>query len=200
MKTTIDLIRHGEPLGGSRYRGSGVDDVLTEKGWQQMWDAVGNDCPWDVIISSPLKRCLEFSHALAKKYERPVEIIDDLKEVGFGTWEGRSKEEIKQEHPAEFESFYADPVHARPFGAENLQAFSDRVNRSYRQACDQYTGQHILIVAHAGVNRAIVARQLSAPLSAIYRLKIDNAGLTRLETIDTQHNLIFLNCRSLPKN
>ncbi len=30
MKTRIDIIRHGEPVGGRRYRGHGVDDSLTD--------------------------------------------------------------------------------------------------------------------------------------------------------------------------
>ena len=34
--TTIDLIRHGEPVGGRRYRGGRMDDPLSEKGWAQM--------------------------------------------------------------------------------------------------------------------------------------------------------------------
>ena len=33
--TRIDLIRHGEPVGGRRYRGQ-IDDPLSEKGWKQM--------------------------------------------------------------------------------------------------------------------------------------------------------------------
>ena len=33
--TTIDLIRHGEPVGGSKYRGQ-TDDPLSEKGWAQI--------------------------------------------------------------------------------------------------------------------------------------------------------------------
>ena len=54
--TLIDIIRHGEPVGGKRYRGQ-IDDPLSEKGWQQMRDAVAGHNPWDVIISSPLARC-----------------------------------------------------------------------------------------------------------------------------------------------
>lgn len=40
--TLIDLIRHGEPAGGRRYRGHGLDDPLTEKGWSQMWMPLAN--------------------------------------------------------------------------------------------------------------------------------------------------------------
>jgi len=39
--TTLDLMRHGEPVGGRRYRGQ-MDDPLSEKGWAQMRNAVGN--------------------------------------------------------------------------------------------------------------------------------------------------------------
>jgi len=37
--TTIDLLRHGEPEGGVRYRGDGVDDPLSARAWKQMWAA-----------------------------------------------------------------------------------------------------------------------------------------------------------------
>lgn len=56
-KTTIDLIRHGEPVGGHRYRGHAIDDPLTERGWSQMWDGVGSCNTWDHIITSPLQHC-----------------------------------------------------------------------------------------------------------------------------------------------
>ncbi|HHO59588.1 MAG TPA: histidine phosphatase family protein, partial [Thiotrichales bacterium] len=61
MTTCIDVIRHGEPEGGRRYRGHSVDDPLTEKGWLQMRSAVPENPPWQHIISSPLVRCLDFS-------------------------------------------------------------------------------------------------------------------------------------------
>ena len=35
-ETTIDLIRHGEPVGGRAYRGHNIDDPLSDKGWQQI--------------------------------------------------------------------------------------------------------------------------------------------------------------------
>ena len=43
--TTLDLMRHGEPVGGRRYRGR-TDDPLSEKGWNQMWTAVGDYRGW----------------------------------------------------------------------------------------------------------------------------------------------------------
>ena len=38
-ETIIDLIRHGEPVGGQRLRGA-QDDPLSALGWQQMRESV----------------------------------------------------------------------------------------------------------------------------------------------------------------
>ncbi|MEK6748901.1 MAG: histidine phosphatase family protein, partial [Pseudomonadota bacterium] len=38
--TVVDMIRHGEPVGGKRYRGH-RDDPLSDIGWRQMREAVG---------------------------------------------------------------------------------------------------------------------------------------------------------------
>jgi len=55
VTTTLDLMRHGEPVGGRRYRGQ-IDDPLSEKGWAQMQAAVGEKVPWTRVVSSPLLR------------------------------------------------------------------------------------------------------------------------------------------------
>lgn len=89
MTTIIDLIRHGEPVGGRRYRG-GTDDPLSEKGWNQMWTAVENYHGWQQIISSPLSRCAAFANALSAKLVIPVSIDDRLAELGYGEWEGKT--------------------------------------------------------------------------------------------------------------
>lgn len=192
-ETTIDLIRHGEPEGGRAYRGHSIDDPLSEKGWQQMWNAVADLAPWDQIISSPLKRCHAFAEALSKKYMIPCEVEDNFKEIGFGCWEGRTPDQIKADNLQEYENFYLDPVNCRPAGAEPLDSFIQRVTKSYQLALERYTGKHILIVAHAGVNRALIANALSAPPVGLYRIKVNNAGLSRLKHDHLGNHLIYHN-------
>lgn len=178
--TIIDLIRHGEPEGGRAYRGHNIDDPLSEKGWQQMWSAVGTKAPWSQIISSPLIRCRHFAEMLAEKFSLPVSIDDRFKEVGFGRWEGRTPDMIKAENLTQYNAFYADPVNARPPGAENLITFTNRVSSAYIQAVNDHANQHILIVAHAGVIRAAIAHALQAPPLSMYHIKVHNAGITRI--------------------
>jgi alpha-ribazole phosphatase len=178
MATLIDIIRHGEPVGGRRYRGYGVDDPLTEKGWEQMRASVHETRIWQQIVSSPLQRCVEFSTELADDLHVGIEVIDNLKEIGFGEWEGKTPEEIVAEDSDALDRFHQDPVNNRPLGAEPLDSFSQRVWDAYLKVAEKYRGQHVLIVAHAGVARAITANILKISLQDVYsRLKIEYGGI-----------------------
>ncbi|MCK4834008.1 MAG: histidine phosphatase family protein [Gammaproteobacteria bacterium] len=178
MTTYIDVIRHGEPVGGRRYRGYSVDDALTEKGWSQMRAAVPEIAQWQHIVSSPLKRCLEFSQELANDLQISFSIEDNLKEIGFGEWEGKTPEDILAEDSEALNHFYQDPVNNRPKGAEPLDTFSQRVWDAYLGIIEQHQDKHILIVAHAGVARAITANILKMSLNDVYsRLKIEYGAI-----------------------
>lgn len=191
--TIIDLIRHGEPVGGRAYRGHNIDDPLSEKGWQQMWNAVNEQCPWDHIISSPLSRCQSFARALAEDNNLDMTIEEDFKEVGFGRWEGFTPDQIKQDNLQEYDDFYKDPVNNRPAGAEPLQDFIQRTTRAYQKVTQLHEGKHLLIVTHAGVMRSIIAHTLHATPIGMYRINVANAGITRIQVNHKQGTLLFHN-------
>jgi probable phosphoglycerate mutase len=198
METIIDLLRHGEPEGGSRYRGHGVDDPLSERGWSQMWEAVGDHCPWQVIVSSPLRRCRAFAEALAERHGLPVRVDDRFREIGFGSWEGCGREQLQHERPEEYAAFYRDPVHARPPGAEDLDAFIRRVVAGYEELVQANEGRHCLLVSHAGVMRAILAHVVQAKPAGLYRMNIANAGISRIRHRRFGPELEFMNARHPP--
>lgn len=182
MTTRIDVIRHGEPKGGRRYRGYGVDDPLTDNGWQQMWRAVDNQTDWTHIASSPLQRCRAFGETLAEKLGIDCSIDDRLKEIGFGAWEGKTPDDIIAADPQALSHFYADPVNNRPEGAEPLDSFSQRVWQAYNDLIGTHADGHVLIVGHAGVARAITANILGMKLDDVYsRLGISYGGIIRTQ-------------------
>lgn len=178
--TLIDLLRHGEPEGGSKYRGQS-DDPLSARGWQQMRAAVGEAPLWDVVVSSPLQRCLAFAQALADERGLPLHVEERLKEVGFGVWEGRTKQEVEASDPGSVARFYRDPVGNRPEGAEPLEAFRDRVLAGWDAVLQRHAGLRVLVVAHAGVIRMVVGGVLAAPLERAYRIQVPFAGMTRIQ-------------------
>lgn len=179
-KTKIDIIRHGEPVGGSRYRGNGIDDPLSDKGWVQMWAAVDGVTDWSRIITSPLQRCYAFAEAFATKRGLPLEVDKRLREVGFGCWEGRRRQAVKTEDRVTYKKFYANPVAARPAGAEPLQAFYSRVTAAIHSAISTYPDEHLLMVAHAGVVRSALSMVLKGALDRLYSVRVDYASVTRI--------------------
>ena len=180
MTTIVDLIRHGEPVGGRRYRGQ-IDDPLSEKGWQQMRDAVGEHRPWHAIVTSPLLRCSEFARELAQRHRLSLHTDPRFMEIGFGEWEGRTAAELKAADPDILQRFWRDPLANRPQGAEPMQAFHDRVEAGWQDLLSQFAGQHTLVVCHAGVIRMSLLYLLGIPLQHVFRIQVANASITRIE-------------------
>jgi len=202
MKSTIiDLIRHGEPVGGRRYRGR-TDDPLSEKGWNQMRAAVGDYRGWQKIVSSPLLRCSEFAHELGRKLDIPVSMDERLAELGYGEWEGKTPAELTAHDPDLLLRYRRDPLGNRPLGAEEIEVFAARVSTAWAQIIEQQRGRHVLVVAHAGVIRMIMAQALAMPLSHLFRIQVGNAAISRFavegEGGDAFASLIFHDGRLVP--
>lgn len=195
--TLIDLLRHGEPEGGRRFRGSAIDDPLTEAGMVQMRRTVGDQRPWSHIITSPLRRCRLFAEGLAAGLGIPCEVEEAFREVGFGAWEGQSPEQIIAREEARYIAFYRDPVRNRPEGAEPLHTFAHRVSSSLDRLMAIQAGKHLLVVTHAGVIRAALGHILGADPIGWYRCRVDYAGLTRIRQGKYGPKLEFHNRLSL---
>lgn len=179
-ETIVDLIRHGEPQGGSLIRGRGIDHPLSELGWRQMREAVGDRAPWHQIVSSPMARCRPFALELASRHRLPCVVEPALHEIMMGAWEGYRADEVAAAEPLAYEAFRRDPVRHRPPEGETLEALAERVGAVVERLVSQRSGRHLLIVAHAGVTRAILGQALGAVPSVWYRLRIDYAGLSRI--------------------
>ena len=132
-----------------------------------------------------LSRCHQFAEKLAIKLNIGYSIEDNLKEIGFGSWEGRTPDDIEQNDGDALKRFLSDPLNNRPPGAEPLTSFAVRVWEVYQRRMQQHAGQHILFVGHAGVIRAITSRVLNMPLDAVYsKLKVEYAAIVRTRQSD----------------
>ena len=179
LMTIVDLLRHGEPVGGRRYRGA-TDDPLSDAGWRQMDDATAHGS-WDRIVTSPLARCRAFARTLGDK--RSISVIEDsrLREQGFGSWEGRSPEDLRGEDPEQLRNFYTDPVAHPPEGWEPLDSFLNRVIECWTELLERYRGERLLIVGHAGTIRGVVGHVLGIPPANAFRIAVGYAAIARIE-------------------
>ena len=195
--TIIDLLRHGEPDGGQKFRGA-VDDPLSPQGWEQMRNAVGACRDWEAFISSPLLRCAAFAQDLAGRLERPLEIAPGFTEISFGVWEGRSVAEIHAADPLALGQFWRDPV-AHPIpGGEPVADFDRRISAAWAALLERYHGRHVLLVAHGGTIRMVLRQLLDMPLHRIWRIEAPFASLTRTRVHrdpGSEPHLVFHNGR-----
>lgn len=177
--TLVDLIRHGEPVGGRRFRGE-TDDPLSERGWRQMREAIGKGEGWQAVVTSPLRRCAEFAEKVAGDMGIPLETVADLREMAFGEWEGRTAVEVLAEGPGDLAGFWEDPENGRIPGGEDLPAFQARVVGAWEDLVHRHAGQHLLVVAHGGVVRVLLAHVLGLPLANLFRLEVAYADRSRI--------------------
>jgi alpha-ribazole phosphatase/probable phosphoglycerate mutase len=193
--TIIDIIRHGEPVGGSKYRGQ-IDDPLSEKGWRQMREAVVGRDEWQRIVSSDLSRCADFARELGGALAVEVELDAGFREVGFGSWEGKSAKELLAMDPVGTAAFWHDPINNTPPGAEPLHDFQQRITGAWQRLIERHAGKHLLLVGHAGMMRILLLHALGLPLESFYRFDPRNAGIVRIR-IDSgrygeaYHQLVF---------
>lgn len=194
-QTRIDILRHGQPEGGDRVRGQGVDDPLSPLGWHQMRTTAAAIPDWERIVSSPMRRCVAFAEWLAVERGLPFSVEQDLREVGFGAWEGMARDELMVRRREEYEAFYRDPVNRRPAGAESLADFGRRVSEAFVGLSERFAGERVLVVAHAGVIRAALGFIMQSDPAYWYRTDVANAALTRFELDGETMRLIAHNWR-----
>lgn len=145
------------------FRGS-KDDPLSNNGWHQMTTAITEDDSWDVIVSSPMKRCRGFAEQLAEKLKIPLYIDHDLQEICFGEWEGLTTEQVHERYGDHLNRFWQDPINFIPPGGEPVTDFYQRVTNGINRWQDRLSGKKVLIVCHGGVIRMVLAYALGIPL------------------------------------
>ncbi|MCP5159137.1 MAG: histidine phosphatase family protein [Gammaproteobacteria bacterium] len=195
--TIVDLLRHGEPEGGQKFRGA-IDDPLSPRGWEQMQAAVGDYREWETIISSPLMRCAAFARALAGQLNCPLEIVEEFTEIRFGVWEGCSVAEVHETDPQALARFWRDPIAYPIPDGEPVTDFDRRINHAWRALLERYRGRHVLLVAHGGVIRMVLRQLLEMPVRRIWRIEAPFASLSRMRIHrdpEAEPHLVFHNGR-----
>lgn len=177
--TRVDFLRHGEVQGGACFRGR-TDDPLTEQGWRQMFQQCGGQ-QWEVVISSPLRRCASFAAAWGQAQHIEIESESAWREIDFGDWEGLTAEQIDTHA---LQGFYADPVAFTPPNAECYSAFADRVRLAWDALNSRHAGKTVLVVTHGGVIRALFSQLLQMPPRNSFQIEVPYACMTRFSCFD----------------
>ena len=187
IKLQIDLLRHGETTLSHTLRGH-LDDDLTEQGWLQMQSTIQQyittPVDWDVIISSPLRRCRRFAEHLADQLELPMRVNEHIKEMYFGDWEGISTQVIYEAEPERLANFWQFPTQYHAPKGESLLQFKQRVIDGFDEIYVQmqrHNWNKALIVTHGGVIKLLTCLARQQNLDDLLKMPAELGKLYQLE-------------------
>ncbi|KXG78924.1 alpha-ribazole phosphatase [Thermotalea metallivorans] len=185
--TELYLVRHGETASNGRGVYCGWQDVaLTEKGILQARE-VGEklkDRPLDRIIASDLRRTRQTAEIINGHHGVEIQGDRAFREMNFGLWEGLSYEGIKNRYPRELEAWEKDWLHYSVPEGESLKEMYDRVTARIDQLIGNGAHEKILIVAHGGSIRAILAYLIGRGVEDCWRYKVDHCKIAKIEIAD----------------
>ncbi|WJY63889.1 Phosphoserine phosphatase 1 [Corynebacterium atrinae] len=186
--TKLILLRHGQTaMSAAKQYASRTDAELTDIGLEQVRAAAAHLAAGetiDAIVSSPMRRCVQTASAAGEALELDVEIIDDLTERDFGTWEGLTFDEAHDQDPRLHAEWIADPTVCPP-GGEELTAMHKRVRAVRRELTQKYPGKTVLVVSHVTPIKSLVRQALDAGPHVVNRMFLDLASISIVEFFDT---------------
>ncbi|MEW6186027.1 MAG: histidine phosphatase family protein [Thermodesulfobacteriota bacterium] len=193
--TRLYLVRHGEvvPRGQGKFLGF-TDLGLSAEGKRQVSSLADylRDKPIDLAYASDLNRTLTTAGMICRDRGIPVNPVPEFREMDMGLWDGKSWVEIKKEDPEADPRFNNLSRFHFPEG-EHWYGFRKRVLKSLKDLLERGRGKHILLVAHAGVNRVILAQALGLPFKHMFRLDQANACLNVIEYYKTGAKVVLMN-------
>lgn len=177
--TTFVLIRHGltDTIGKTMVgRTPGIH--LNPKGMAQAEKLAARLTSSRIaaVYSSPLERALETATPLARALGLTVQIRHGLNELDFGTWAGRSLEDLERE-PL-WRAFHVFRSGIGVPGGEQMPELQARVVSELQALHLIHPGQRIALVTHADVIRGGLASCLGFPSEHVGRIEISPASVT----------------------
>lgn len=184
--TRFILLRHGQTEMSAAKQYSGLTNPgLTELGKKQTLAAaqalVGTTI--DAVVCSPLQRCQDMAAAVAHGRDIDVVTEENLREVDFGEWEGKTAAEARQSDPEIHEQWLHDAAAPCP-GGESLQAVNRRVRAARKELQWRYSGKTVLIVSHVNPIKSFLCQALNAGPATFHHLFLDLAALSEVEFWD----------------
>lgn len=174
VPTMIYFIRHGETVLTPTRKFSGVgplDPELTEDGLAQAERVAAEVAKLkpEVLISSPLQRTRQTAEAIARTTGLEVIFDEDWYELSFGTWDGKSIEEVKAENPEDYQAWLNSSAY-RPGGGESYDEAALRVDAALEKVVARYPGQRVVVVTHNGVIKSAANLAVGGPNDGVFHM------------------------------
>ena len=143
----VYLIRHGLPdfPGGKKMCIGTTDIPMGEKGLSQAAVMAKKLPPVTAVFSSPLTRAVQTAEAIGL----PIIILDGLREMHAGQWDGLTFDQIRERYPELYAARCHDLTIPLP-GAERCEDGIVRFSTAMKTAAQSASGD-FAVVAHGGI-------------------------------------------------
>lgn len=182
--TRLYLIRHGQVANHHEYRYNGHFDVdITPTGVEQMnrlSDFLANE-PIKSMYSSDLQRAVKGARIIGKRLGLNPVMVNSLREIHLGRWEGLTREEAAALYPEEADFSFKDLATSKVQGGESLVDLRARVIPAFTEIIERHRGEAVCILAHGGVNRVILSEVLGLDIRNFFRIEQDYGCLNVIE-------------------
>lgn len=150
--TRVIVVRHGQSFSNVEHRLCGLPPGpgLTPVGERQadraarILLATGEEPT--VLLTSPLRRTRETARALSARTGLEAAVVDDLRELQFGEWEGVTRGEMSAD--PRWDRWSRDPETFPPPGGERLSEAGARVAGALEAAVRAHPGACIVAYSH----------------------------------------------------
>jgi ribonuclease H / adenosylcobalamin/alpha-ribazole phosphatase len=169
------LVRHGETVHNVAGIAQGWNDsALSPRGEEQAARLAQRIAAQkvDAIISSPLGRARATAEVIARACGLEVTTLDELREMNYGGWEGRSFLDVRRDDAAIYEEWIVDGDCPCPGGESH-----NDVRRRFAAALEKIQAARPVLVTHGTAIRIGVTVLLDLPVMASRHFAQDNAAL-----------------------
>lgn len=181
---TIYLTRHGQTEWNVQHKMQGWGNgELTELGLADAKNLAVrlHDTPIDKIYASTSKRAYQTAEIIAEGRDIPVIKDDVFREMCFGDWDGKFRDDIMAQYPEDFHTFWEEPQNFKRETCETFSELQNRVKQAMQMIIDQNNDGTVLVVAHSIFLRMLFATIKHLPISDIFTQKRpENTSLTKV--------------------
>lgn len=178
--TEIFLLRHAESIANKEgiLAGQTSGVVLTEEGERQASSAAQylSEIDFDLIISSPLDRCLQTLDPIVKSKGKEILVDDRLIEMNYGNWSGKKLRTLGRY--ALWSEIQRHPSAVRFPEGESFMEMLLRVNEVLNEI-PQHSAK-VLICTHGDIIKVLINHHVGNHLDNFQRLAISTASISRL--------------------
>ena len=178
------LVRHGESTWNQARRFQGARDAeLSPRGHEQAQVLAERltGAGLEAIFTSPLARARDTATACAARLGLEPIPMDGLREIGLGDWEGLPVETVVERYGDHYWRWLTAPADHPPPGGEPMADLQRRVASAIGAIHARHPRGRVLVVTHGGAIASYLCRCLGLALNAVWRLRIDNTSVTRVE-------------------